>query len=160
MVAASVRQMRRESCSKFQKVSDSEPSGHPIPCSGMHRQLPEEYSPSMTVYMDPLPDMDSSETFCAESSSLQDACQRMERPSGYSQVHKKACCMMFLLSYQVLVAGGSENDIRSNRLFVHLRSQNQGISHQVVHNAGAALGMAVDGTKSCVLDNAGGAAGP
>ena len=44
-----------------------------------------------------------------------------------------------------------EDDIRIDDFFLHLRPQGQGVGHKVVHQAWAALGVAVNGGKGGLL---------
>ncbi len=60
---------------------------------------------------------------------------------------------------KVLTADGSQDDIRINHLLIHLCPKCQSIGHQVVHQAGAPLGVAVDGGKGCLVDDGGRAPG-
>lgn len=52
-------------------------------------------------------------------------------------------------------ADGGEDDFCVDHLLLHLRPKRQGIGHQVVHQAGAPLGMAVDGGKGSLLNDGG-----
>ena len=54
---------------------------------------------------------------------------------------------------EILPADGSQDDIRINDLLIHLCLLCQRIGHQAVHKAGAPLGVAVDGGKSCLADD-------
>ncbi len=56
---------------------------------------------------------------------------------------------------EILAADGSQDDICINYLLVHLCPQCQCIGHQVVHQAGAPLGVAVDGGKGSLLNDGG-----
>ena len=56
---------------------------------------------------------------------------------------------------EILAADGSQDDIRINYLLLHLRPQCQRVGHQVVHQAWAALGVAVDGGKCRLVDDGG-----
>ena len=60
---------------------------------------------------------------------------------------------------EILAADGSQDDIHIDHLLLHLRAKRQCIGHQVVHQAGAPLGMAVDGGKRCLVDDGGGPSG-
>ncbi len=60
---------------------------------------------------------------------------------------------------KILAADRSQDDIRINHFLVHLRPQCQCVGHQVVHQARASLGMAVDGTKRRLIDDGGGPSG-
>ena len=60
---------------------------------------------------------------------------------------------------EILAADGGQNDIRIDHLLLHLRPQCQCIGHQVVHQAGASLGVAVDGRKRCLVDDGGSPSG-
>ena len=60
---------------------------------------------------------------------------------------------------KVLAADGSQDDIRIDDLLLHLCPQCEGIGHQVVHQAGAPLGVAVDSGKRCLVDDGGGPSG-
>lgn len=58
---------------------------------------------------------------------------------------------------KILAADGGEDDIRIDDFFLHLRPQGQGVGHKVVHQAWAALGVAVNGGKGGLLYNGRGA---
>ncbi len=60
---------------------------------------------------------------------------------------------------EILAADGSQDDICINHLLVHLCPQCQCIGHQVVHQAGAPLGVAVDGGERRLVDDGGGSSG-
>ena len=60
----------------------------------------------------------------------------------------------FLLS-EILAADRSQDDIRIDHFLVHLCPQSQRVGHQVVHQAGAPLGVAVDGGKGSLLNDGG-----
>ncbi len=60
---------------------------------------------------------------------------------------------------EILAADGSQDDIRIDHFLLHLRPQCQCVGHQVVHQAWAPLGMAVDGTKRRLVDDGGGPSG-
>ena len=60
---------------------------------------------------------------------------------------------------EILAADGGQDDIRINDLLLHLRPQCQCVGHQVVHQAGAPLGVAVDGGKRGLVDDGGGPSG-
>ena len=60
----------------------------------------------------------------------------------------------FLLS-EILAADRSQDDIRIDHFPVHLCPQCQRVGHQVVHQAGASLGVAVDGGKRRLVDDGG-----
>ena len=64
----------------------------------------------------------------------------------------------FLLS-EILAADRSQDDIRIDHFLVHLCPQSQRVGHQVVHQAGAPLGVAVDGGKRRLVDDGGGPSG-
>ena len=64
----------------------------------------------------------------------------------------------FLLS-EILAADRSQDDIRIDHFLVHLCPQSQRVGHQVVHQAGAPLGVAVDGRKRRLVDDGGCASG-
>ena len=64
----------------------------------------------------------------------------------------------FLLS-EILAADRSQDDIRIDHFLVHLCPQSQRVGHQVVHQAGAPLGVAVDGGKRGLVDDGGGPSG-
>ncbi len=67
-------------------------------------------------------------------------------------------CSMPPLS-EILAADGGQDDTRIDHLLLHLRPQCQCVGHQVVHQAGAALGVAVDGTKRRLVDDGSGPSG-
>ena len=60
---------------------------------------------------------------------------------------------------EILAADGSQDDIRIDHFPVHLCPQCQRVGHQVVHQAGAPLGVAVDGRKRRLVDDGGCASG-
>ena len=60
---------------------------------------------------------------------------------------------------EILAADGSQDDIRIDHFPVHLCPQCQRVGHQVVHQAGASLGVAVDGGKRRLVDDGGCASG-
>lgn len=60
---------------------------------------------------------------------------------------------------EILAANGGQDDIRIDDLLLHLRPQCQCVGHQVVHQAGAPLGVAVDGGKRGLVDDGGGPSG-
>ena len=62
-------------------------------------------------------------------------------------------------SSKVASIDSGEDSVRVNRLFVHLSAQKQGVRHEVVHNSGITLGVAVEGGKSGGFDDSFGATG-
>ena len=60
---------------------------------------------------------------------------------------------------KVLAADGSQDDIRVDHFLIHLCPQRQCVGHQVVHQARAALGVAVDGGKRRLVDDGCGPSG-
>ncbi len=66
--------------------------------------------------------------------------------------------VLHLLS-EILAADGSQDNIRIDHFLPHLRPQCQRIGHRVVHQAGAPLGVAVDGGKRRLVNDGGGPSG-
>ncbi len=59
------------------------------------------------------------------------------------------------LPSEILAADGSQDDIRIDHFLLHLAPQCQCIGHQVVHQAGTPLGMAVDSRRCRLIDDGG-----
>ena len=62
-------------------------------------------------------------------------------------------------SNKVASADSGEDGIRVNGFLIHLSTQEECVGHEVVHNSGVALGVAVESGKSGGLNDSLGAAG-
>ena len=54
-------------------------------------------------------------------------------------------------SNKVASADSGEDGIRVNGFLIHLSAQEECVRHEVVHDPGVALGMAVEGGKSMMV---------
>lgn len=77
------------------------------------------------------------------------------RVSGYGT----AIFHVWYFLSRILAADGSQDDVRIDHLLLPLRLQCQCVGHQVVDQAGAHLGVAVDGGKRRLVDDEGGPSG-
>ncbi len=59
--------------------------------------------------------------------------------------------MVFMKLKKSLCIDGSQDDVRINDLFIHLRTKGKRICHQVIYQSGISMAVTMDGTYGCIL---------